>query len=610
MKQFKSESKKLMNLMINSIYTNKDIYLREIISNASDAIDKLHYKSLTDKTIKLPKQLEINIKVDKENRTITISDNGIGMTDTELDKNLGTIAESDSELFKENIKESNVIGQFGVGFYSTFMVANKVEVISKSYKEDKSYIWSSEGIEGYTIKESNKENIGTDIIIYLKEDTEEFKYSEYLEEYKIKELISKYSNYINYPIKMEVTKKIDDKQTSEIEILNEMTPIWKKTKVEEKDYNNFYMDKFNDYKEPIKTIKYKQEGLCSFDALLFIPSIAPHNYYNKTYQKGLRLYSNGVLIMENCEELLKDHYSFVKGIIDSSDISLNISREILQQDKQLQSISKSIDKKINKELTTMLKENREQYEQFYKEFGIQLKVGIYNSYGTLKDELQDLLLFYQSKDKKMITLKEYVENILENQDTIYYAVGESLDKIDLLPQVEHIKEKGYNILYLTDYADEFVLQMIQSYQDKKFMNIENSDLDLDTIEEKEKIEKLNKDNEGLLNTITKSLNVSKVKFTNNLKNHPVCLITEGNVSTGMEKIINALPNEDKIEANKVLVINANHNITNKLEDVYKNNPDDLEKYAKVLYAQARLVEGLNIENTNEISDLVCELLSK
>lgn len=621
-KQFKAESKKLMDLMINSIYTNKDIFLRELISNASDAIDKISYQSLTDKTIKLDKP-EIHISLDKDKKTITISDNGCGMDKDSLETNLGTIAQSDSEIFKQNVKDkTNIIGQFGVGFYSTFMVAKEVDVISKPYNSAKAYVWVSKGIDGYTIEETNKDSSGTTIVITLKDDIDDYKYSEYLDEYKIKELIHKYSNYIRYPIMMEVTKSIPKKDNKDehedikdIETLNEMTPIWKKDKkkVNQEDYDNFYMDKFSDYEKPLKVIKYDVEGLCSFSALLFIPSHAPFEYYSNKYEKGLKLYSNGVLIMDNCSDLLPDYYGFVKGVVDSVDLSLNISREMLQQDKQVKLIAKSITKKIDTELKDMLENDLENYKKFYKEFGTALKMGIYNSYGMNKDELEDLLLFYSSKDKDLITLKDYISRLVDKQDSIYYAVGESVDKIDLLPQVESIKSKGYEILYLSDYADEFVVQVLGNYSDKKFVNVESSNLDIDSEEDKKELDKINNDSKDMLDAITKALNgkISKTIFTNNLEKHPVCLTTNGSISTSMEKVINAMPiTNEKVSADKVLVINAKHPIVDKLRSIYKDNPKEIDKYAEVLYAEARLIEGLNIENPNEISDIICNLLSK
>lgn len=623
-KQFKAQSKKLLNLMINSIYTNKDIFLRELISNASDAMDKLYFTSLTDTSLKVDrKKLEINLNIDKNKKTITISDNGSGMNQEELENNLGTIAESDSNLFKKENKNKDIsiIGQFGVGFYSVFMISKKVEVYSKKYDSDKSYLWTSTGEDGYSIETTTKDSIGTNIVITLKDDDEDYKYSKYLEENTISELVKKYSNYIHYPIKMEVTHKHLKKDSKdeyedvkEIETLNNMTPLWKKDskKIKEEEYNNFYTSTYYDYENPMDVINYKVEGNCSFTSLLFIPSHAPYDLYAKEYKRGLQLYSNGVLIMDKCEDLLPDYYSFVKGLVDSEDLSLNISREILQQDKQLTIISKNIKKKITKYLEETLKNDREKYEKFFKEFGLQLKIGIYNSYGMAKDELQDLLLFYSSKDKKLVTLKEYRESMQDKQESIYYAVGESIDKIDLMPQVEEVKDKDFSILYLTDYADEFVMQVLQSYDGKDFKNVANADLNLENEEEKKAIDKVNTDNEKLLDIIKNSLGdkVSKVKFTSSLKKHPVCLTTEGNISTGMEKVLNAIPNEQNVKASTVLSINTNHPIATKIKELYKKDPKEVENYAKILYAQARLIEGLPIDNPNEFSDLVCDIIAK
>ena len=604
-KQFKAESKKLLNLMINSIYTNKDIFLRELISNSSDAMDKIYFNSLTDKEIKVDKdKLEINLKIDKEKRQITISDNGCGMSKEELESNLGTIAESGSLAFKNCNKneEIDIIGQFGVGFYSVFMVASKVDVYSKKYNSEEAFVWSSSGEDGYTVEKCEKDSYGTDIVVTIKDDCEDFNYSEYLDEYKIEELVKKYSNYIHYPIKMELThthinEDAEEKHT-EIETINSVIPIWKKDKSEvtEEDYNEFYKMTYNDYQDPISIINYNVEGVSSFKSLMFIPNHAPFDLYSKDYKKGLQLYSSGVLIMDKCEDLLPDYYSFVKGLVDSEDISLNISREILQQDKQLKIIAKNIAKKINSSLKELLEEDREKYETFFKEFGMQLKIGIYNSYGMAKDELQDLLLFYSAKEQKLISLAEYTLNMDENQEKIYYAVGESVDKIDLLPQVEEVKEKGYDILYLTEYADEFVLQMIREFDNREFINVANSDLSLGSDSEKEDIKKINEENKDLLSKMAEFLNegISKVKFTNSLKNHPVCLTTEGNISTGMEKVINSIPTEQKISATKVLSINIDHPIAEKLKKIYKEDQEEFEKYSKILYAQARLIEGLSI----------------
>ncbi len=502
MKQFKAESKRLLELMINSIYTNKEIFLRELISNASDAIDKLYYRSLTDKSIKVNKKdLCIKLEIDKENRLLKVSDTGIGMTKDELENNLGMIAKSGSLQFKEenkNKKDVNIIGQFGVGFYSSFMVSDKVEVISKKYGEEKAYKWTSKGIEGYTITESDKEDYGTTIILTIKEDSDDYNYSEFLDSYNIESLVKKYSDYIRYPIKMNVTrrelKKGSDNEYEDVtkeETLNSMIPLWRKDKkkIKKEEYNSFYQNKFYDYQEPLKVIHTSVEGMCSYKSILFIPSHAPYDYYSKEYEKGLALYSNGVLIMDKCSDLLPDYFSFVKGVVDSDDLSLNISREILQQDRQLKIIASNIEKKIKSELESMLLNDRKIYEKFFKEFGLQLKIGVYNNYGMNKDKLKDLLLFYSSKEKKLVTLKEYVSNMKD--ENIYYACGETIDKIDLLPQVEIFKDKDYDILYLTEYVDEFVLKTLMEYEGKKFVNVCENNLDLDTEEEKESLNKLN-----------------------------------------------------------------------------------------------------------------------
>ncbi len=621
-KEFKAESKRLLDLMINSIYSNKEIFLRELISNGSDAIDKLYYNSLTNKDIKINKEdLQIRIEPNKEEKTLTITDNGIGMTEEELENNLGTIAQSGSFAFKqenENNADVDIIGQFGVGFYSAFMVSKKIEVLSKSINSDEAYLWTSSGEDGYTIEKAKKDECGTKITLYLKEDDDDFKYSEYLEEYKIRSIIKKYSDYIRYPIVMNVENKQlkegskDEYETVREDVtLNSMVPIWKKDKkdVTNEEYNNFYSEKFYDYEEPMKIISSKVEGQCSYNALLFIPSHAPYDFYSKEYEKGLQLYASGVLIKDKCEELLPDYFSFVKGIVDTQDISLNISREMLQHDKNVGLIAKSIENKINKELTNMLKNDREQYQKFFKTFGLQLKFGIYNNYGMDKDKLKDLILFYSSKKEDYITLKEYIDNMKENQDTIYYANGETIDKINLLPQVEMVKDKEFEILYLTEYVDEFVLQSLQEYEGKKFVNVCSKDLNLNSEEENKKLEKLNKDNESLFKKMKEILkeNVESVRFTNRLKSHPVCLTTEGDISVEMEKVINAMPNDQKIKAKTILEINSEHPIAKKLEKLDK---DELEKYTKILYSQARLIEGLNIENPTEISNLICDIMSK
>lgn len=622
-KQFKAESKKLLDMMINSIYTNREIFLRELISNASDALDKFYYKSLTDSKLAIKKEdLKIQIDLDKENRTITICDNGIGMTEEELENNLGTIAKSGSELFKENnekSKDMQIIGQFGVGFYSAFMVAKNVVVTSKSIEDDKAYKWESTGADGFSITECEKDKSGTEIVLHLKDNTEEENYDEFLEYYTIERLIKKYSDYIPYPILMkeEKVEKKDDKEETAIEekTLNSQIPLWKKDKKEVKneEYQDFYTDKFYDYEKPARIFRSVVEGKCSFTSLLFIPSHAPYDFYTKEYEKGLQLYSKGVLIMEKCSDLLPDYFSFVKGLVDSEDISLNISRETLQENHQIEAIAKGIESKIKKELETMLKEDREAYETFFKNFGAQLKYGIYNSYGMKKEELQDLLLYPSSLEKKQITLKEYVERMKENQESIYYACGETIDKIDNLPQVETVKEKGFEILYLTDYMDEFVLKVMQEYDKKKFINVSDDAMDLDTEEEKEALKKANEDNKKLFEKMVGFIkeNVSGIQFTHRLKNHPVCLTSKGEISVEMEKVMNAMPTNEKVKANVVMEINENHEIVSKLQDLFKKKDfEALEKYTKILYAQARLIEGLSLENPTEISNLVCEELSK
>ena len=607
-KQFKAESKKPLDMMINSIYTNKEIFLRELISNASDAIDKVYYQSLTDKKIKIKKdKLEIEVKSDKDKRTITITDNGIGMDKDELEDNLGTIAKSGSELFKENndIKENiTIIGQFGVGFYSSFMVAKKVEVISKKINGKAAYIWESTGADGYSIKETEKKENGTEITLYLKDNTEENNYDELLDESKLKAIIKKYSNYIRYPIKM-------NKET-----INSMIPIWKKKQSEVKDeeYNDFYTDKFYDYEKPLKVIRSEVEGLTSYQTLLFIPSHAPFNYYTKEYEKGLELYSKGVMIMDKCPDLLPDYYSFVKGLVDSEDIALNISRETMQQNHQVALIAKNIENKIHKELLSMLEEDRENYEKFYQAFGMQLKHGIYSSYGMNKDKLEDLLMFYSSKEEKYTTLSEYVERMKEDQKEIYYASGESIDNIKMLPQLDTILDKGYEVLYLTEYLDEFVIKLLGTFKEKTFVNVTDKELDVTTEEEKKEIEKINTESKDMLTLMTESIKdkVKDIKFTNNLKNHPVCLTSQGDLSLEMEKILNSMPaSEEKVKAETILEINNNHKISKKLKELYENkNEEELKSYTKILYNTARLLSGLPVDNPSELTDTICDILSK
>lgn len=621
-RQFKTESKRILDLMINSIYTNKEIFLRELISNSSDALDKLYYLSLTNKDIKVNKDnLFIRVDYNKDKRTITISDNGTGMTEEELENNLGVIAESGSLKFKEENKEQNdvnIIGQFGVGFYSAFMVSDKVTVESKSYKDDKATIWESTGVDGYTLSPSDKKDNGTIITLHLKEDTEDYNYSELLSEYKLRGIIKKYSDYISYPIKMEVenNRKKDDSDEyetyKEVITVNSMIPLWKRNKkdITEEEYNNFYSDKFFDYDKPLDVLHFNIEGNVNYNALLYIPSHAPYDYYSKEYEKGLQLYTNGVLIMDKCSELLPDYFSFVRGVIDTEDIPLNISRETLQDDKNIKLIAKSIESKVKNELLDLLKNNRDKYLEFYKAFGMQLKFGIYNDYGMHKDKLEDLIMFYSSSEKKLITLDEYVNKLKEEDKNIYYCAGETVDKIDMLPQVEGIKDK-HEVLYLTDYVDEFAIMAIHEYKGKTFVNVTNESTDLSTDEEKEKINKENTDNKDMLEEMKKVLegNVEEVKLTNKLKSHPVCLTTTGEVSTSMEKVINAMPTDEKIKANEVLEINATHKIVEKLKDLYKNNKDEFTKYTKVIYYEARLIEGLPIDNPTELSNLMCDIMA-
>lgn len=621
-REFKTESKRILDLMINSIYTNKEIFLRELISNSSDALDKLYYLSLTNKDIKVNKDdLFIRVDYNKDKRTITISDNGTGMTEEELENNLGVIAESGSLKFKEENKEQNdvnIIGQFGVGFYSAFMVSDKVTVESKSYKDDRATIWESAGVDGYTLSPSDKKDNGTIITLHLKEDTEDYNYSELLSEYKLRGIIKKYSDYISYPIKMEVENNRKKEDSDEYETykevitVNSMIPLWKRNKkdITEEEYNNFYSDKFFDYDKPLDVLHFNIEGNVNYNALLYIPSHAPYDYYSKEYEKGLQLYTNGVLIMDKCSELLPDYFSFVRGVIDTEDIPLNISRETLQDDKNIKLIAKSIESKVKNELLDLLKNNRDKYLEFYKAFGMQLKFGIYNDYGMHKDKLEDLIMFYSSCDKKLITLDEYVNKLKEEDKNIYYCAGETVDKIDMLPQVEGIKDK-HEVLYLTDYVDEFAIMAIHEYKGKSFVNVTNESTDLSTDEEKEKINKENTDNKDMLEEMKKVLegNVEEVKLTNKLKSHPVCLTTTGEVSTSMEKVINAMPTDEKIKANEVLEINASHKIVDKLKDLYKNNKDEFTKYTKVIYYEARLIEGLPIDNPTELSNLMCDIMA-
>ena len=615
--QFKAESKKLLDLMINSIYTNKEIFLRELISNANDALDKLCYEALTNKKLKInKKKLGITLSIDKEKRLLIIEDNGIGMDKDELKENLGTIAKSGSLAFKEALEKKdkiNIIGQFGVGFYSSFMVSDKVVVESKKAGANQAYKWTSTGADGYEIIPCDKENAGTKITLHIKENEKEENYDDFLEEFKVQSLVKKYSDYVTYPIKMQTTDEKDNKK-SETDPINSMIPLWKKNKnkIKEEEYYNFYQEKFFDYAKPLRVIHTSAEGLVSYDALMFIPAIAPYDFYTKEYKKGLELYSNGVLIMDKCEDLLPDYLNFIKGVVDSPDLSLNISREMLQQNRQLKVIAKTIEKKILKELKDMLENDKEKYEIFFKTFGVNIKYGIYDNYGAKKDDLKDLIIFYSSKEKKMVTLKEYTSRLNDNDDTIYYACGETIDKIDMMPQVEDLKDKGKEVLYLTDYVDEFVLKMIDKYDDKKFVNVSSNDFDLSSDEEKEKLKEKNEDAKEMFEFMKKELGdeVSNIRYTNKLKNHPICLTSEGNVTVEMQKVINAMPTDEHIDAKLILEINENHDIAKKIKELYENDKETLKKYTKILYNEARLIEGLSVTNPTELSNLVCELLSK
>lgn len=622
-KEFKTESKKLMDLMINSIYTNKEIFLREIISNASDAIDKLHYASLTDNSIKVNKDdFKINVSVDKEKRLLTISDNGIGMSKEELENNLGTIAKSGSEEFKNNNEHKediDIIGQFGVGFYSAFMVSSKVQVMSKKYGEDEAYCWISEGVDGYSIDKCDKDSYGTDIILSIKDGDE---YDEFLDSYRIQELIRKYSDYITVPINMDVEHRhLKDKKNEsdrdeyetvvENTTINSLIPLWKRNKsnITDEDYDTFYSDKFFDYEKTLVHIHTAAEGGVSYNSLLYIPSHAPYDYYTKEYEKGLQLYSNGVLIMEKCGELLPDYFSFVKGVVDSPDLSLNISRETLQQDKVLKTIAKSLEGKIKKELEVMRDERREDYEKFIGAFGSQLKYGIYSNYGMDKDKLVDLVMFYSSLDKKYTTLKEYVSRKKDDQKCIYYAPGESIEKIENSPKVSALKDK-YEILYCTENIDEFALKVIHEFDGLHLVNVNSEDLKDDS-EKSDEVKKVNEESSDMFSLMKESVSdLKEIRFTDSLKEHPVCLTSSGEISLEMEKALRMMPNSQNIKAEKVLEINSNHKIADKLKDLYANDKDKLKDYTKVLYALARLMEGLDIENPTEISNLVCEYLNK
>ncbi len=629
-KQFKAESKRLLDLMINSIYTNKEIFLRELISNASDAVDKLYYHEGGAGLNR--DDLAIELAADKTARTLTLTDKGVGMTKEELENNLGTIARSGSLAFKESNEKKediDIIGQFGVGFYSAFMVAKRVEVTSRAYGSDEAWCWASEGADGYTVSPAERDANGTTICLYLKDDTDEERYSDYLEEYRLKELVRKYSDYIRYPITMmcEHSKPIEgtDKDADgkdkapeyetvlERETLNSMVPLWKKNKSEIKpeEYNAFYSEKFYDYEAPLRVIHSHAEGMVSYHALLFVPGHAPYDYYTKNFEKGLQLYSNGVLIMEKCADLLPDYFSFVKGVVDSPDLSLNISREMLQQDRQLKTIASALEKKIKNELEAMLKNDREKYEKFFEAFGLQLKFGIYQSYGMKKDLLQDLLVFHSSSEKKPVTLAEYVSRMKEDQKYIYYACGETTAKLDMLPTAELLREKGYEILYLTDDVDDFLMKMLGKYGEKELKSVTDPDLGLETEAEKEEVKQAAETNKELLDAVKEALGdkVAEVTLTGRLKNHPACLSAKGQVSLEMEKVLNAMPNQtEKVSASKVLELNANHPVFRKMQAAFTGDKEKVAVYAKVLYNQALLIEGLPIDDPVDYANAVCELI--
>lgn len=628
-KEFKAESKRLLDMMINSIYTHNEIFLRELISNASDATDKLYYNAMKNGNAGLSRDdLAININPDKEARILTVSDHGCGMTKDELENNLGTIAKSGSLAFKQEHELGNdvdIIGQFGVGFYSAFMVAKKIVVVSKSVDSDQAYRWESDGADGYTIEEASRDENGTTITLYIKDNTEDENYDEFLETYGLRNLIKKYSDYIRYPITMDIEKSRDWEEGEETdgkeyatyiekETINSMVPVWKKTKAElaENEYEEFYKGKFNDYEAPARCIHQSVEGVTTYTALMFIPSRAPFNYYSKDYEKGLQLYSNGVMIMDKCADLLPDYFSFVKGLVDSPDLSLNISREMLQHDRQLKSIANSLEKKIKSELLSMQKKDREKYEEFFKNFGLQLKFGIYSSYGMKKDLLQDLLLYYSSSEKKPVTLDEYVGRMKESQKYIYYACGESTSKLDMQPQTEMLKEKGYEILYLTDDIDEFTLKSMQNYKEKEFRSVSDAELDIEDDGEKEEMQKAAEENKDLFEFMKEHLgdNVKEVRLSNRLKSHPVCLTSDGGISLEMEKVLNSMPNNDeKIKAARVLEINANHPIFAALTKAYATDKDKAAKLTDVLFAQASLIEGITVDDPVAYANTVCALLS-
>lgn len=621
-KQFKAESKRLLDLMINSIYTNKEIFLRELISNASDAIDKIYYKALTDDSITFNKEdYYVKVNVDKENRELKVIDTGIGMTKEELEDSLGTIAKSGSLAFKnENeLKDGyDIIGQFGVGFYSAFMVADSVTVISRALGSEEAYKWESNGADGYTIEESKKETVGTEIILKIKQNTEDESYDEFLEEYRLKGIVKKYSDFIRYPIKMDVTQsKLKEGSEDEYEsyeeeqTINSMVPIWKKNKSEltQKDYEDFYFEKRYGFDKPVKHIHTSVEGNISYNAILYIPEKMPFDYYTKEYEKGLELYANGVLIMNKCGDLLPDHFSFVKGMVDSQDLSLNISREMLQNDRQLKLIAKNIKTKIKNELLSLLKNERENYEKFYDSFSRQLKFGVYNEFGANKEELKELLMFYSSKEEKLITLNEYVENMKEEQNYIYYAAGESIEKIKRLPQTEMVEEKGYDILYLTEDVDEFAIKILENYKEKEFKSVSSGDLGIEEDKEKED-NKQEEESKELFEYMKEVLDdkVKEVRISKRLKNHPVCFSNEGEISIEMEKVLNSMPNDQKVKADKILEINVNHDVYKSLKGAYEKDEETVKLYTNLLYNQALLIEGLSVEDPVEFTNNITKLM--
>lgn len=630
MHQFKAESKKLMDLMINSIYTNRDIFLRELISNASDACDKRYFKSLTDTSIGITKDdLKIHIQPDKEARTLTITDNGIGMTKEELEKNLGTIAKSGSLDFKTENQSDNIdiIGQFGVGFYSAFMVAQKVTVISRAQGADTAWKWESKGVEGYTITEADKDDVGTEIILVLKDDTDSENYSEYLDDYTIANLVKKYSDYIRFPITMYREKsrqkpkpedagddyKPEYETYTELETLNSMVPIWKrpKSEVKDEDYNEFYKNKFMDYSDPLRVITSRTEGTATYTALLFVPGRTPYDYYTKEYEKGLALYASGVMIMEKCADLLPDYFSFIKGVVDSEDLSLNISRETLQKDSQLKLIRNSLEKKIKNELHAMLVNDREKYETFWKSFGRQIKFGVYGDYGMHKDLLGDLLMFYSAKEQKMVTLDEYIEKMHEGQKCIYFAAGDDADRLGKLPNAQLVLSKGYDLLLCTEDVDEFCLQMMHDYKEKEFKNINAGDLGLETEEEKKAAEETANENKDLFEEIKKALNgkVKEVKVNPTLQEHPVTLSSEGGISMEMEKVLRKMPGSGDVESTKVLELNPNHTVFAALKAAHEaGDTAKVDQYAELLYDQSLLIAGLPIEDPVAYAQLVCGLM--